>query len=263
MLVLIGSRARPPTGLGAADPSSDWDFQVATTEPQILEDKAWLADIGSSPLAYVHRPGRLGSASKVSAVLAAGELDLVILPVRPLEQIAQLVQAGRQPTEPEARRALSDLAAVLAGGYRILKGAKEFLGLYDWVKRELPPGRLEDDAVCRIAEGFVCDYVFTRRKVAQGELLAAQRWLHQHLAEANFRLLHELRLRRNEVSFPDARRLERLQDQSYESVKVAAMPDAPGLLAAVEHAASAHRELVAALLHKKWNWPALPLTPER
>jgi len=199
----------------------------------------------------------------VSAVLATGELDLVILPAQPLEQIGRLVLAGGQPAEPEVRRALTDLATVLVGGYRILKGTKEFGGLYEWVTRELPPSRLGDDAVCRIAEGFVCDYVFTRRKVAQGELLTAQRWLHVHLAEANFKLLHELRLRRNEISFPDARRLERLDDQYYERVKVATMPDPLGLLAAVEHAASTHRTLVTALVGRQWIWPELPLTPGR
>jgi hypothetical protein len=103
----------------------------------------------------------------------------------------------------------------------------------------------------------VCDYVSTHRKLQRGELLAAQRWLHHQLAEANFRLAHELRLRRGQTSFPDARRIERLSNVALEDVTVSAYPKAADLRKAVEAAANGHRRLMTALLGDKWRWPDL------
>ncbi len=261
LLVLIGSRARAPDAVAAADAFSDWDFQIATSRPEMFDDGAWLTAPGLAPLAYVNRTGRLGSARKATVVSELGELDLVIIPVDPLRSVAQLVSAGRWADQPPARQALTDLSAVLAGGYSILKGAAEFAGLYDLVAREVSPARLDAAAVRQLAEAFVCDYVFTRRKIDRGELLAAQRWLHHHLAETNFRLRHELRLRHGHISFPDARRLEQLGGSDRDKVTVAALPSAGGLRVAVEETAATHRRLVAALLDGRWQWP--DLTPLR
>jgi hypothetical protein len=111
--------------------------------------------------------------------------------------------------------------------------------------------------VCLLAEAFVCDYVFTRRKVQRGELCAAQRWLHHQLAETNFRLLHELRLRCGKTSFPDARRLEQLEDPLGGGATVAAVPTAASLHVALEVAAGTHRQLITALVGAAWRWPDL------
>lgn len=257
LLVLIGSRTREPASVAAADLHSDWDFQLATSRPEAFATDRWLSALGVDPLAYVLRMGRLGSAQKVSAVTKAGELDLVIIPVQSLRGLAELLHRGHHSSHPLATQALTDLSAVLAGGYRILKGAAEFAGFYEQVSREIPPARLDAAAVCQLAEAFVCDYVFTCRKLERGELCAAQRWLHQQLAETNFRLLHELRLRGGCISFPDARRLERLGEPRLGAVTVTAGPTVAALRVAVEGAAEAHRHLVAELVGAAWRWPDL------
>lgn len=257
LLVLIGSRARPAGARTAADRFSDWDFQIAVEQPQDFATGVWLESLGLKPLAYVLRPGRLGSSLKASAVTAEGELDLVVLPARPLRGLAQLVESGGLVTDPMAVQAMGDLAAVLAGGLCLLKGEGEFGRLYAHVMRAVPLPRLDDSAVVRLAEAFVCDYVFTRRKIDRGELLAARRWLHHQLAESNFRLLHESRLRAGLESFPDARRLEFLGEPRCEALALGLSQSAGDLRMAVERAANLNRELVAALIGESWRWPDL------
>lgn len=257
LCVLIGSRVRDPAAPTGADAHSDWDFQIATSHPQQFEDSSWLAALGMQPLAYALRPGRLGSALKASAVTVHGELDLVVIPVNPLREVARLLSGGARVVDPTVRQALIDLSAVLAGGYRFLKGAGEFADFYARVVREVPPARLDNSAVCRLAEVFVCDYVITCRRIDRGEWLAAQRWLHHQLAETNFRLLHELRLRGGRASFPDARWLEDLDESRLEAVRVAALPEGAGLRRAVEQAAETLRTLVVQLVGESWRWPDL------
>jgi hypothetical protein len=257
LCVLIGSQTRAGDAATGPDAGSDWDFQLATSTPERFADGAWLAALGLSPLAYALRPGRLGSALKATAVTARGEIDLVILPTEPLRGLARLVVGGARPPEPAARQALTDLAAVLAGGYRILKGEAEFGAFYARVAGAIPPARLDDAEVRRLAEGFVCDYVALRRRLARGELLAARRALHHQLAEGNARLLHELRLRRGLPSFPDVRRLERLDPAAAARLALPDTADAAGLHAGVLTAAQTCRDLLQELLGTAWRWPDL------
>lgn len=257
LCVLIGSRTRPAESMAAADALSDWDFQIATSRPEMFATGEWLAALGLAPLAYALRTGRLGSAEKASMVTAAGEIDLVIIPVEPLRGLKRLVESGAFLANPQARQALTDLSAVVLGGYRIIKGAEEFAAFYERVTREVPPARLDNAIVCRMAEAFVCDYVFTCRRIERGEWIAAQRWLHHQLVETNFRLLHELRLRSGLPSYPDARRLERLLDPRANDVRVSVHPEEGNLFAAVEQAAATHRRLVGALVGDAWRWPDL------
>lgn len=264
LCVLIGSRVRDPAAPTGADAHSDWDFQIATSQPQQFETGAWLVALGMPPLAYALRPGRLGSALKASAVTALGELDLVVIPVDPLREVVRHLSAGFPIAEARVRQALIDLSAVLAGGYRFLKGDREFADFFARVVREVPPARLDNPAVCRLAEAFVCDYVVTCRRIDRGEWLAAQRWLHHQLAETNFRLLHELRLRGGRTSFPDARWLECLSGAPVDTVRVAALPEATSLRRAVEGSAETLRALVAQLVGEGWRWPDLVrVTPAR
>jgi len=254
-LVLIGSRVHAGAGsVTAADEFSDWDFQVVTSRPELFATRAWTSGLGlGEPLAYVSRLGRLGAATKVSAVLRDGELDLVVIPSGGLRRAKWLLNLGLATRLPPLRQALGGMATVLRDGHRIVKGEREWGAFFRRVAAEFPAPRLGDAEVRALAEGFVCDYVSTGHKIERGELLAAQRWLHLQLAEVNFQLLHELRLRRGEPTLPDVRRIERLPHDS-RGIVVSAMPSAEGLRAALEKSAAALRELVAALV-PEWRWP--------
>ena len=256
-LVLIGSRVHgADSGVVAADEFSDWDFQVVTSRPELFLSRAWTQAAGlGEPLAYAARPGRLGTATKVSAVLREGELDLVVIPAGLLWRAKWLLNLGLATRLASQRHALGGLAIVLRHGHRVVLGERAWGPFFRRVADAFPPLRLGDAAVRMLAEGFVCDYVSTCHKIERGEFLAAQRWVHLQLAEVNFQLLHELRQRRGEPSLPDGRRIERLPVDS-RGIAVSAVPTADSLRAAAEKSAATLRELMAALV-PDWRWPDL------
>jgi hypothetical protein len=256
-LVQIGSRVRANAAAEcAADAFSDWDYQIVSSDPEMFAGRAWFGSLGlGEPLAYVARLGRLGSATKISIAARDGEIDLVVLPAVRLRQAKWLLKLGLAGCLPGMRGPLGGLALVLRDGHRIVKGEEAWGDFFRRVAGEFPVPRLGDCDVTTIAEGFVCDFISTRKKIERGEFLAAQRWLHHQLAEVNFQLLHELRLRRGETTFPDARRVERLV-ADWRTVEVSALPTAENLRAATEKSAATLRELMAALV-PEWRWPAV------
>ncbi len=255
-MVIIGSRVRSAGAFGSADEFSDWDFQIGTSNPQLFDKASWPNSVGLVPLAYVARQGRLGSAQKISVLFAAGALDIVVIPIARLNEAVKLTNTLGKVSDSSG--GFSDLAAVISSGYKIVKGTLELAQLYERIVKEVRGFRLSDQDVQDIGDSFVVDYVSTKNKIERGELLAAQRWLHIYLAETNFRLLHELRLRRGETSFPDARRLEFLLDGSViGKFNVEARIERTSLQAAVEKCAECCRLLIAQLLEGTWAWPQL------
>lgn len=259
-LFAIGSRSREAGGPGAADIYSDWDFQVIAAEPALFDQAGWCEQAGlGRPLAYVLRSGRLGGVRKVTAVVAGGEIDAVIIPAAQFVAVRSAVQAGTYRESPLVWSALRDQGLVLAGGFRRLKDEVEAEALFRWVEQNLPPPRLTEAEIVELAEGFVCDYVSTMRKIARGELVAAQRWLHAQLGETNFRLLHEVRRRRGQASFPDARRLELIAGaEELAAVRIGATLDARSLREAAGRSARGCAALVRLLVGDAWRWPELP-----
>ncbi len=257
-VALIGSRSREsPAAPDRADGESDWDFHVITSHPARFANTEWMQAAGfPTPIAYVDRLGVLGSSKKVTVLLPGTELDLVILPAGRLRLARMAMALGLHRRSAGLRRALGDLAIVIRPGYRFLHGAGGWGGFYQKVVAEVPDPRLDDAAVRRLAEGFVCDYVWLQRKLARGEFIAARRMLHRGLAEVNLQLAHELRLRRGELSFPDARRLEQVLAPAAAAELAAPADGTPEELSrAVAHCAGTFRTLMTALRGETWRWP--------
>ena len=256
-VVLFGSRARAQGALDAADPHSDWDFQIITRQPDRFANPMWARTAGlSEPIAYALRPRRVGSGVKVSAVFHEGELELVSTPAIQFALARLLWRFGLLARSRRAMTALGDLASLLRPGYRVVKGEAGWGRFFAHVATAIPPTRVDDETVVGIAARFVCDYLSALQKIDKGELLAAQRWLHHYLAEANFNLLHELKERRGEKSYHVARRIEQVIDDRWlRAVTVTALPERESLRAAVELSAQTCRELVAALVGDRWRWP--------
>jgi hypothetical protein len=255
-LVLIGSRMRAASdAVWAADAQSDWDFLVISSRPEMFATSAWLKKLGAKPVAYAVRTAQLGGVPKIAAVFADTEADFVIQPVPILRQAQEALARGDHHRPGPVRSALQDLAAVIRPGWKFLKGAETWEPLYRKAVAAVPDRRLDTAEAKALADGFVCDAVWTRRKIDRGELLAAQRMLHRALAETNFRLLHELRLRRRGRSFPEARRIERIaRAAELAAVTVTATPGAKSLLAAVGKSSATLRTLMRALA-PDWRWP--------
>ena len=209
-LALIGSRERGGAErLGAPDAHSDWDFHLISSRPRMFLDGRWTRGLAGAELrAYAARTAAIGGVPKVNLVFSGAEADLVILPLRVIRGLRFRAALGLHRREGSTRRQLQALAVVVRPGWRFLKGAGAWDGIYRRAVAEADDPRIGDAAARRLADAFVCDYVWTRRKIARGELRAAQRMLHRELAETNYRLLHELKLRRGELTFPEARRIE-------------------------------------------------------
>lgn len=250
-LVLIGSQVR-----GAADAASDWDFQVIADDPGRFADENGMHGLiaGAAPRAYCVRP-TFGGVQRVTALYPEAEVDLVILPARTLRFARLAVSLGLHRRPGRLRRALADLAVVIRPGYRFLKGEAAWDGFYRKVLADVPDPRLDDAEIRALAAGFVCDAAWIGRKLDRGELLAAQRMLHQSLAETNFRLGHELRLRRGEPSQPEARRLEQaVPPADLAALTITAHPTREALHAAVAQARATLETLLRDLT-PDWRWP--------
>ena len=256
-LTQIGSRARGTEGPGPSDAGSDWDFQIVVDNPALFEARAQVeAALGSRAIAYTVRGAALAAVKKLTAVFPEGGLDIVLMPTRDVEGVKMAVAAGKHMESPMAMMALGAMSSVLLGGYKILKGEEAYGDLYRLTATKIPPPRVADAAAIALAEGFVCDYLATKRLIARGELAAGQRWLHLHLSETLFKLHHELRTRQGKPSFPDARRLDLLDSDGWtKKILVNAPAAKDGLLAGTEQAASTCRELMKALVGEQWHWP--------
>lgn len=257
-VVLIGSHVRAAQAVNAADAQSDWDYQIVTSAPAQFARREWVAALGcGEPIAYAYRP-TFGGVKKVTFLLPGMiEVDLVVLAAAPLQAARLVVALGLHRRPGGARQALGNLAIVIRPGYRFVKGERRFGRLFARVVAEVPDPRLDDQTVAELAEGVACDVVWARRKLARGEFLAVQRLLHLSLAETNFRLLHELRLRRGELSFPEARRIElAVPTDDRAAVQVSAHASDEELGSAVEKAWTATRRLTVALV-PGWTAPAI------
>ena len=257
-LVLIGSRERPETDeLWRADAYSDWDFQVITSKPRQFEDASWARDIPGFELrAYAVRPAIIGMVPKVNAVFSNAEADFVIIPAISARLLRLCIALGLHRAEGRVRRRVQDLAEVIRPGWRFLRGGKTWGSLYRRAVNEVTDPRLSDEEIRRIAEGFVCDYIWVIRKIARGELRAAQRMFYRELLEGNLRLLHELKLRRGQRSFTKARRLECVaESDELESVTFEASSGASSLRRDVEKSAATCRRRMQALVGDTWQWP--------
>jgi len=208
--VLFGSGARTDGEVAVADRWSDLDLHIVTTAGARLEHVDWPRAVpGRSFCFQVVRPAT-GGVRKVTAMFAAGQIDLVLVPAAQMRLARLALRCGLQRRWRSVAVALNEMATCLATGYRFLKGEKKWGGFYARVAEEMPGVRLSDEEVRNLADVFLCDLLWVLQKIDRGELAAAQHALHRSLAETNFRLLRERRQRRGLPlpSFGLARRVE-------------------------------------------------------
>lgn len=256
-VALIGSHVRDESDqVWRADAQSDWDFQIVAVTPRLFEDSDWTKTLGHELRAYAVRRAVIGGVPKIVAVFSGAEADFVIIPAGTWNLMRIAVKLRLHHRSALIRRRLQDLAVVVRPGWRFLKGGEVWDPFYRRVVAEINDPRLDDAGVRNLAESFVCDVVWTLRKINRGEWLAAQRMLYRSLAETNFRLLHELKLRRGERTFPEIRRAERvLSKEELELISLSGLPEATSLLGGVEKASATCRKLMYALVGNTWKWP--------
>ncbi len=208
--VLFGSRARDPYSLAAADGHSDIDLHVVSNSVDRVLATDWSRAVrGSDFCLQVLRPAS-GGIRKVTVIFDNGEVDIVLVRSVEMRMASFAMHLGLHRRLQFVETPLNIFATIMAGGYRFLKGQGKWGSLYARVVAEMRGCRLSDAEVRRMADAFLCDMLWILRKLGRGELVASQRTLHRSLHETNVLLLHELRMRRSEITFQQARRIEKL-----------------------------------------------------
>lgn len=257
---VFGSQARALCGEGEpADAWSDVDFQIVTSEPRQYDTREWTNNIPGQQLhAYAVRPV-FGGAKKVTALFSGGEADFVIVAYQRLRFARFVVALRLHRCIPAIERALGDLALVMSFGHMVLKGGNGWKRFYATVIKEIPHKHLDDAHAVSIADGAYVDAVSIINRLNRGELVAAQRWLHRSVIEANLQILNELRVRQGLATFPDGRRVERLlPPQQLAAVRFEASLDVESIHAATIAAVGYTRRLIHALTGFQPTWPELP-----
>lgn len=208
--VLFGSKARDIGATAAADVWSDVDLHVVTNAADRIERLDWADIFPNHRFCFrVVRPAT-GGVRKITVLFEEGEADLVLIPVRKLKLARFAVGLGLHRKIHTLRASLENLSTVMRGGYRFIKGEKDWGRFYGKVVGDLRGFRISDDEACQLADVFLCELLWVFQKLERGEFIAAQRVLHRSLLETNVMLLHERRQRRAALSFQQARRIERL-----------------------------------------------------
>ena len=256
---VFGSHARSLSGEGQpADPWSDVDLQIVTTRPDRYRSRAWTAQLQGQALhAYAVRPV-FGGVQKVTALFSGGEADFVIIPYRRLWLGRLAFNLGLHRRVAGIQRGLGEFALVMSFGQKVLKGGPGWQRFYTRAVKEIPLAHLTDEEASALGEGAYVDATSILGKLARGEYVAVQRWLHRSLIETNFRIMHELRVRKGVVSYPDGRRVESLlSPEELAAVRFEVGLDEASLRAAIFTATAATRRLVAELTGRTPTWPEL------
>ena len=247
--ILFGSRVRQSDD-SPADAGSDVDIQVVVKRPTQWIQRAWAESVLSAEMIEAWNVrNAFGGVKKVSVLLSDSELDLVFVPARRMRWARWGLAWGVHRISRQGMRQAGDLRLLADRGYRLLKGGPRWESFWQRVVAEVTIPGLSDEEVRNLAAGAQIDFRSIQRKLERGELRAAQRWLHTGMAETNFKLMHELRRRRSQRSFHDARRVEALLDpDSLARVTVSATLSAQAIEAAAKLSAQTTRYLLTELV---------------
>ena len=143
---------------------------------------------------------------------------------------------------------MRDLRIVACPGWKVLKGGAAWERRYTRLGREVPWPRLTEAALRAHADTFWATAVWVAKKVARGELRAAQREFHRVLVEKIWLVLEDEARDRTPQVRPEARRAERwLPPAQVAETAFATAPDAQAMTAALEEAADTFAAVCARL----------------
>ena len=208
--VLFGSSAGTADSASGSDRWSDIDLHIVTTDARRLSKIDWERILPNEKFCQqIVRPAT-GGVSKVTALFATGQIEMVLVPTVQFQLARLAMGLGLHRQIHRLRSALNEVHTCMQSGYYFLKGENTWGPFYSRIMDEMPGVRLCDSEVREIADIFMCELLWILQKLERGELAAAQHSLHRSLAETNFRLIRELRLRRGQSlpSFGLARRVE-------------------------------------------------------
>ncbi|HEY0946955.1 MAG TPA: hypothetical protein VGD81_16865 [Opitutaceae bacterium] len=256
---IFGSQARRQRGgEHVADEWSDVDLQIVSTRAKHYKDFSWVRRVPNFPArVHVRRPVP-GGVVKYTVLFDHGELDLVVVPYALLRLGRALFDLGLHRRMPALERGLANFTDVMRFGQVVVKGGAGWQRFYDRAVGELPRVGLDDLQVRQMADLAYVEAVWVLGRISRGELIAAQRMLHQTVVETNIQLLHEWRERRGLPAFHRARRAETvLPPEELCLIKVEPRLEAESLVQMTRSLIDGTRRLVEALVGQAPAWPPL------
>ncbi|MBI2513799.1 MAG: aminoglycoside 6-adenylyltransferase [Opitutae bacterium] len=254
-LVQIGSRVQP----GATpDRWSDYDFQLISTRPALYRDPAALHGLGETWVVNSQRV--FGGADKLTLVFPGGvEADFVILRAVELRIAFAALRAPGLASlwPPPLKFGVRNLKIVACPGWRVVKGGAAWERRYARLGATLPWPRLDEREFRGVCAAFWAAAVWTAKKIARGELRAAQRHFHLTLVEQLWRLLEEEARDHDRAVRPEARRAESwLAPERLPQSAFATGADRATLSRALRAAAGAFEDAAATLARQRgWTPP--------
>ena len=122
--VLFGSQVRKPGSATAADGWSDIDLHIITSAPARTEALDWARAFPDHRLCLSAVRPATGGVRKVTLLFDDGEADLVLVPSAKLRMAALAMHLGLHRKIDFLAGALNNLATIMGGGFRFLKGEK-------------------------------------------------------------------------------------------------------------------------------------------
>jgi len=257
-VVLFGSSARVDAAQSVADGWSDFDFHVIAGDVEQLESIDWAIAFPSAGFIFKTIRPATGGVRKSTLFFERGQVDLVVLPLSRLRLARLGFFLGLYPRVRSLKVGLDEISTCIQPGYRFLKGEKQWGKFYGLIVKETTGVRLEERELCQRADVATADLLWILQKIDRGELRAAQHLLHRSLAETNFALIREYRIRIGQrlPSFGFGRRAESLltaDEIGWVSVEADLKADA--LRKAAWHSHAGMRAMMAQLM-PQWRVPA-------
>lgn len=188
-LIEIGSRAQAGTRV---DSSSDYDYQLVTTEPQLYRDGTFAREI--APIWAVGRVDpTVGGGNKICAVFAGGVVIVDFVIVRHWEVRVATWAAHSSMAERfwprRLRKGVDGLRLAIGPGFRVLKGGKSWESRYCGM---VPKPQMLSVVECAdLSDTAWIALVWATRKVVKGQYRAAEGAIHRIIAPNLLRLLYE------------------------------------------------------------------------
>jgi len=242
------------------DAWSDVDLHIVTRDVNKLKSTDWAAVMPSMGYRFQAVREATGGVAKLTVVFKTGQMDLILVPQSQMSLARWGMRFGFQQWHRKLRIALDEINTCLRSGYSFLKGVDKWGSFYQNVATRMSGVRLDDAKITTLADVAALDVLWVWQKIARGEYSAAQHVLHRSLAETNFRLLRELRLRRGQAlpSFGLGRRVEALLTPDELSwVTIDARANANELCGATLAAVRGMEALICEL-EVDWRLPDLP-----
>ncbi len=194
------------------DKWSDVDLHIVTCDVGKLKSTDWAAVMPDMGFRFQAIREATGGVEKLTVIFQTGQMDLILVPQSQMNLARWGMRLGFQQWHRKLRIALDEINTCLRSGFSFIKGEDKWGSFYQHVAKEMSGVRLNDSAITALADVAAVDVLWVWQKIARGEYCAAQHVLHCSLAETNFRLLRELRLRRDQYlpSFGLGRRVETL-----------------------------------------------------